>query len=269
MNDIRRLKNKLSKIGADESRADEATREVHATNTTGLLLAVLHEIDETILARELVFRNDAGQLLGLDVGNRRLLRLYDKSGDADFSTYHPELGRAFSQSDPTLTKAIKDLLQDFIAGSDKLNISSGKVDRPVAPADTGLSAQALAHAWTIDLYVDNDASSARQIEEFISSCHDITVASVEFNSKEILVVSGPEQVTEQLVEIAQDGLLQLDENLKDCFQDAETSFFVVPGLSNDADQSIAYVGCGINRALMMVSSENLTDINSVWRQLNY
>lgn len=268
MNDIRRLNDKLAKLGDSEHRTSDGAREISFTGKNELLLAILHEIDETILARELVFANKTGQKLSLEVANRRLLRLKDQSGDTDIPSYHADLAHPFSEPDTSVIEALAELLCKFMEGSDALNVTPQKLVRVTAPSEIGLSPEVLALTWAINFYGSDSTTTARQIEKFITSCADFTLASVEFGPDEIIEITGPEPETERLIDLAQDGLNQLDENLRKCFQDAASSFFVVPGLGSDTSQSIAYVGCGTSRALMMVASENLNNVNSVWRQQN-
>ncbi len=267
MSDIHRLQDKLAKLSAATEGADSGGRNIRAVDKKGLLLAILHEIDETILARELTFQNDAGSALVLEVAARRLLGLAEQSGAAKSPSYDTILRQSFSEPSETLFGALAALLDEFLEGASKLVVRSKKLSRATDPSEIGCSAEALAQAWSLDLYDGDGSAAADQLDEFFAECAEISLASVQFDAEKIHRISGQEDELGRLVELAQRDHAHLDKFLDECIAKSATPRCVVLGSSHGNRESILYVAAGTTRALFMISSEQLADIISLWHRV--
>ena len=210
MSEAHRLQDKLAKLGAAAEGADSGGRNIRAADKKGLLLAILHEIDEAILGRELTFLNDAGSILVFEVAARRLLGLGEQSGAAKSPSYDTILKQSFSEPSETLFDALAALLDDFLADTSKLVVRSRKLSRATDPSEIGCSAEALAHAWSLELYRGKGSASADQLDEFFAACAEISLASVQFDAENIHKKSGSKDALGRLVELAQRDHSHLD-----------------------------------------------------------
>lgn len=265
MSEIHRLQDKLAKLRAAAEGVDSGGRNIRAADKKGLLLAILHEIDETILGRELTFHNDAGSTLVFEVAARRLLGLGEQSGAAKSPSYETILGQSFSEASGTLFDALAALLDDFLADTSKLVVKSRKLSRATDPSEIGCSAEALAQAWSLDLYNGNGSASTDQLDEFFAACAEISLASVRFDAENIYQKSGQEDELQRLVELAQCDHSHLDKLLDECIAKANPPRCVVLRSSQGNRESILYVAAGTARALFMISSEIFSDVISLWR----
>ena len=268
MSEIRRLQDKLAKLSAAAEGVDNGGRNIRAADKKGLLLAVLHEIDETILARELTFQNDAGSTLVLVVAARRLLGLGEQTGAAKSPFHDTILGQSFSEPSEALFGALAALLNEFLEGTSKLVVRPRKLSRATDPSEIGCSAEALAQAWSLELYGSHESASSDRIEDFIAACAKISLASVRFDAENIRQKSGQEDELQRLVGLAQRNHSHLDSLLSNCVVKSDAPRCAILGSSDGNRQSILYVASGTVRALVMISSDQLADIYSLWRNVS-
>jgi len=187
MTDQRRLQDKLQKI-AVSAEFSAGRRVLHTGQGGDFLVAILHEIDETILGRLLVFENDNGACIELDAANRHLLRLNQTSGDDALAVHADLCDRQFSDADGAGTSALAALLQVFLAGTKTLHVSAKKLNRTPEVTEIGYSAHFLADAWGIGLYGADPTAPPDlpelpdQSEPFIGYCQDIALAWIRLDS---------------------------------------------------------------------------------------
>jgi hypothetical protein len=110
------------------------------------LAALLREINETVLARALMFESSGGSSLTLDVAGRRILRLTAASGLQ---------GAEICLAAPTLEDEQKDdlikLLQAVAAPRHELRVVSGPMEREIDGVSVGLPVALLADLCLIEL----------------------------------------------------------------------------------------------------------------------
>lgn len=110
------------------------------------LAAVLREINETVLARALIFESSGGSSLSLDVAGRRILRVTAASGLQDVET---------CLAAPTLEDEQKDdlikLLQAVAAPRHELRVTSGPMEREIDGVSVGLPVALLADLCLVEL----------------------------------------------------------------------------------------------------------------------
>lgn len=264
---INRLQDKLAKLGATGA-TDRRGQIIRAPDKNGLLRAILHALDETILARALTFQNDADHTVVFEVAARRLLRLTSQSGGAKSLAADTIIGKSFSAEGGPLVDALAALLDDFLDGTSQLIVRSAKLSRATSPSDIGCSADMLAQAWSLDLYGDQEASTTDLVEKFVAACAQYSTASVQFDGENIHQTTGQPDELGRLGELARCDLTHLDQLLDRCLPDADTPRCVVVRIGHPDHRLILYVSSGAEKALVMVAQEHLADIHRLWRDID-
>jgi hypothetical protein len=167
----RRLRDKLAKL------ADEAP-EAGARNLQGpdLVLAILEEIDETILARRLAFRGGDGATLALEVANRRLLGLVEAPEELLAQRDRDRLLAPLPPEDEAALAAFAEVLARFAEGRASLAVAALPLGRPVGAGMTGRSAAAVAEALGRSLY--DRAAPLDPAEGFAAGLKALAMASL-------------------------------------------------------------------------------------------
>jgi hypothetical protein len=133
------LRAKLAVLAANDLRFDGPARVISENGTPPPLVALLGEIDNSVLERTLVVTLDQ-RILRLAVAGRRLRGVIALEGGAD----HALAGQALSQDDPAMVQNISAFLAELCNGAQKLTVQS----LPATPLGTrieaGISARSLA-----------------------------------------------------------------------------------------------------------------------------
>lgn len=264
MSDIRRLKEKLAKISAGADLDDQGGRILEPSNEGGFLGAFLNEIDETVLARKLTFKNEAGSTLGFDVANRRLLRLSDRSGPADVALCDTLMAKSFSHDSGHLIDALFSFLEKFFENSNSLIVRSDKPERSSDPSEIGCSSATLAQAWSLNLYNGPESIVNKSFEEFASSCEEDAIAWVRYDEEKTYQTSGPEDDQTRLIELSKSDTSGLEDLLKNSLPLGGSTRCAIVESSGEVSQSILFIIGDQMKALMLFPSDNLPDIHSRW-----
>jgi hypothetical protein len=148
MKDIERLSEAVVKLGAKpEPRAGHG-RVLNAVNPQGLLEAVLSEIEETILGRQLWLRNARGEEVRLEVSGRRLLRMSSVAPKELAGTSEALIGASIIDAHGPASCAVAEVLSAMAKDSSSIAIVSSKLPRCPDSAETGCSTEALRASWT-------------------------------------------------------------------------------------------------------------------------
>ena len=109
-------------------------------------MALLCEINETVLARSLRFETDSGACLALDVAGRRVLRLTAATGVDGVA----DLLAAVALQDNHLDAVVR-AVHTLTATAQELRVATAALDRLVEGVSIGLPVARLADALSIDL----------------------------------------------------------------------------------------------------------------------
>ena len=183
MTDLRRLEHKIARLAAPDEHIEADGRDIGAADRRGRLLAIMQEIDETILPRTLTFRNDVAGVLVLEVANRRLLSVNDALA--------PQTG----ERGEVLTAELVQVIEAFLASTNELKISASRLGRPIGPDEIGCSSAMLAKEWGIDLYRSSPESLAERLDTFMEACSDLSSAWLRHDAPGIIQKSGTEEET--------------------------------------------------------------------------
>ncbi len=148
MKDIERLSGAVAKLGAKPEPRAAHGRVLDAVNPQGLFEAVLGEIEETILGRELWLRNARGEEVRLEVSGRRLLRMCSVAPKELGGACEPHIGAPIIDAHGPASCAVAEVLSAMAKGSPSIAVVSSKLSRCPDSAETGCSTEALLASWT-------------------------------------------------------------------------------------------------------------------------
>lgn len=264
MSDLERLGDKLSKLGSTAAPSGKYGREIVATQSAGFLRAVLLEIDETILARTLNFRNETGAGFTLEVANRRLHSVVEINLEGLTKTKEL-VGQQFSEQGDNLIALLADLLNEFFAASKQIFVYPIRRADSRDPQNIGCTAEVLASNWSISLYEDLQADTNGATSAFIEFCSGISVASVQFGATGIIKTTGNSQEIDRLKELANHNISGFDIQLTKTFGDAARC--VVVGAGGMENNSIIYAGDSSVGVYLLIPTKNISKIQAYWQKL--
>ena len=265
VNDTRRLQEKLVKLATAKKPIGLSASDISAPGKDGALLAILSEIDETVMARLLVFRNGAGKTVELEVANRRLLRVADTSTQTMADTTLP--GQMFSESGGPLVESLRVAFDDFLPDGEQVFVQSKKLAQAPDPTVIGCASETLAQLWSLDLYPSPETASAGLMEQFIATCADIATAWVQLENDAIEQATGPDEQVERLIEIVAGPLAEFDAGLNKHMQGSEATRCVTLGPQDETGDVVVYAKIMASGLLMVLSDAHLPDVISNWRSL--
>ncbi len=266
MSEENRLKYKLEKLAAGPGETGPIGRALISADGAGFIGAVLHEIDETILARLLTFTNDRQLIVKLDVSNRRLIRLSEvpKNGELDLGS--DLLDRPFIDNNRADATALGELFGVFLADTTTLEVTSGKLDRDVAATEIGYSAEYLADVWGVGLYGREVVAAPDQLDPYIGYCQEIALAWFRQVSDGTIETSEPSGNVTRLVALSETILPFTDKALDGVINNADTPRCLV--LATDSEGvAILMLQVETSILLCMVPANQLPGIVSGWHNI--
>lgn len=178
-----RLREIVAKLARDVPEYDAGWRAVDAGAAP--LSALLAEIDETVLPRQVSVRNDAGQVLLLDLGNRRLFQLVGPApeglGALPFDT-------PLAADDDAVLATLKAGLDAFVGAGGRFWVKSMAGVNAHGTGRTGLSAAFLSKCWDVPIGIPR-ATPQQAMAAFIEAAKPLAVVWVEIAEGEVADVS--------------------------------------------------------------------------------
>lgn len=150
MSEDRRLRDKLTKLAADDEGHD--MRRLLPGAGGDMTRAILEEIDETILGRTLSFHAPDGATLRIEVANRRLLAFTGYPKGLAPGPEEDKLTTSLAHDDEDALVTVAEAIARFAGDATGLTVRSEPLARSVGPGMLGRSATALARTLGIDLY---------------------------------------------------------------------------------------------------------------------
>lgn len=144
VDDVERLRTMLARLKHGDEGVDDAS------DPDDMLAPVLQEIDETVLPRELRFRNDRGEEVALIVSARRVLRIGEVRPAALAAKFADLAGHPLSEDAKPQLEAFRGLLETFLQGSEELSVTATRPSSDASTSDIGCGAETLARLWSKD-----------------------------------------------------------------------------------------------------------------------
>ncbi|MGB5871970.1 MAG: hypothetical protein WBH04_17405 [Albidovulum sp.] len=171
MTDEPAVSRKLAALGADKSIFRQGARVLSNGKSPTPLAALLDEVDNTVLKRDLTFRL-ADSLLSMTVAGRRVLTLVAAS--QDLSDAQALIALPLSHDEPEGFTALTAVLQQFTGQKDSLTVESAHSANTGSPTSIGIPVSRLAEALGLDL----DAAPPSPLQMFLDACGMIFIATL-------------------------------------------------------------------------------------------
>ena len=259
MDDFSRLEAKLAKL-RQRGKAPGEGRSIRG-EPDRLLAAVVGEIDETILPRDIQFASDDASF-SIAVANRRLQAL--TSARPAQQAAAELVGKAITDDeDPSLLE-LRDVLADLLSKGGVWKIASQRQSGDGFPSDVGVPSGPLARAWQIAPVGDTRANPGVALDEFLGELDGRASAWLLIEGEEVKKQSGSEDVVAGLGDHAAlflDGYF----SKKDLLFQGETgpSGLVFAGAGDD--DAVLFLDCEASMAFVLSKSKDIATLAQQWQ----
>lgn len=261
MKDTRRLAARIRKLATSENTTPEG-REVAPGSDGTSLAAILREIDETVLPRQLTFHRGEASLV-VSAGNRRLISVDAADGPAASGTRDGVLGRSLTQPDVALLGRLRDALISALPGDAPIFVRTARPPDGAGDFAAGTTAAALASAWGVDLgSISEDAAPPAAIDDFLGTVPSQSRAWLRLDAGSVAGQGGDEAAAARLRAFADSA----DMAELDMVPDAKGSRFIAIGRAPDDGDCLVFVSDKAEAALLMISAEALDTVKANWRK---
>ena len=253
MSDEDRLRDISAQLTVDPKASPDGARAVVLTDMADGLRAILAEISETVLTRDVVVSIDGADAVMLRLAGRRI---YDVTG-AKAGVLN---GTALSEENTEQAGDLATLFQDLLYNATEVSFLAVRSETPVDPTAIGWSADALAQAWGVDLF---QARATLSPADFVQACKDTAVAS-------LLVEADAEPLVEgaaELVQILRDQIGRPNvpsANLSRCFRAKTDANLIVLGTGAGDNLSIVLARSDNSQGALLVPADQIGTVYEAW-----
>ncbi len=267
VSDEERLFAQLRKLaGPPESRA-RAGRRLEISAPGGALRAVLREIDETVLPRELDFVTDRGRRFRLEVANRRLFRLREMAPPALAAAAEEVLERPLSAAEPALLEALGRALEAALADAESLFVAASRDSGSLPAGVAGCASETLAAVWGISLATPAPGIDSDLIDRFVESCAPMASGTVVIDRLGVAQKIGRAEALDELERLACAEPDFLRRRLDGCFPAARRPAYLSALDAGPGGETLFYgAGAGV-QMFMSVPTERRAEILATWKRL--
>lgn len=263
MNDHRGLIDKLTKLAGADASFKEGWRRVGGARDLDQLAPILREIDETQLPRALRFRNENGQILHVEAGNRRLRQIVSVSW-SDQSAFKDILQKELSNPTVAEIEAIGRVFRTFQPGDQTTWVQNEGLSEGSEGSQTGLPAAKLARALSIDLDTYSDENLQHRFEAFANAQTSLSDAWARFENGALVEESTPKPDAAWRDSWKSADFTHL-QNGSGPIENVPTLCMFGSGIKRDRHQLVAT--CGATYIVLIVSSADVAEIAQNWRDL--
>lgn len=189
MSDLDALAQKLAALVSKQDVFDAGARVISLGGAPAPMAAILGEIDETVLERNLEFKSDKSTT-NLIVAGRRLRGIQAVTPPSDSKV----IGQTISREEPELVQAASELLSDLFADADRLTVRSLAPEPFGKGGERGISAHGLAELWRIEM----DAAPKPPMERFLRANGDNIASLMHVSNDEIAATSGDFEALQEI-----------------------------------------------------------------------
>ncbi len=240
-----RLKNRVARLADRRSDARQSPRALEGSSTGALLSALLMEIDETILPREISVETDDGKDVVVSASNRRLVGL--------------------SNADPaecTDPKFVLDRLRAVFAGAATATIELARAEAAFSRGHNGVSAESLLATL---LFKVEDRPEPNPIPIFFAALQNQMLAWVTLSHAGRLHKHGGDaRWKDRLVDLTRSQLANLEAQRRQSQVSPTQSSCVLLNFGDEDGFILLYARSTTSGFLAMLPMACLTEIQSAW-----
>ena len=254
-----RLEAKLAKLRQRERGPGEA-RFVRGQKER-LLAAVVSEVDETILPREIGFSSENGARFHVAVANRRLQALVScETADPAFDAV---VGAKLTSVEDPYLGALKDALLTAFGESDTWTVSSRRQSEGPYPSDIGVPSDQLARAWDVSSS-GTGANPKEPLTAFLDGLETANLAWLAIEGEEVTKKGGDENVVAKLSENA---AIFLDSyfSKQDALFQGEAGPHALVFLPTAVDGAVLFIDCGDAMAFVNAETKVAVTLTNDWQ----
>ena len=259
MDDFSRLEAKLAKLRQRAKVAGE--HRIIRGDPGRLLAAIVTEIDETILPREIRFASDAASF-SIAVANRRLQALMSVVPVQDATV--GLIGKAITDVEDAALAEVRNVLAVMLSKGSDWRIASQRQAGGGFPSDVGVPSGPLARAWEVAAVGESRANPDAALEDFLSALDASASAWLLNKGEEVKKQSGSEAVVAELgnqAAVFLDGYFSKKDLL---FQgEAGPSGLVFAG--GAGGQAVLFLDCESSMAFVLSSAQDVATLAQDWQ----
>jgi len=257
--DKKALTQKLAALASTDTSFEKGARIISDGESTAPLLAILQEIDSTVLERKLTFRVGKSYVTVI-AGGRRLQGMTKLSGDLDGAL--KVMGKIISHDDADIMASVAHVMKQIGDREGRVSVETGAGDKMGTSTDTGVGTAILADAWGVDL----NAEPPTPLGQFIINCGASVNASLVIAQGEIIRAKGDKAIQDKLAEVANDQWAAFEKAHSD-LQDSDEGpalFCLNSGLGDQ--NSLAVAKKDEEVSVFVFSPDQLGNVYSAWRE---
>ena len=254
MMDKQTLAQKLASLSSDGESFENGYRVVSDGHEPPILTAILNEIDMTVLPRKLTFKMNTSEI-SFVAGGRRLRGLVQAS--KDIKGVVGVLGKSVSRDDPEILEGLHDIIGQFTSTAGQMTVVSDEPDAMGGQSDSGLTAQALAEMWDVEL----NAVPPTPMVAFTRICGELVTAWVVMSDGTDNKTGGDGAKLAALKSAIADQWADFSKSVDQLT--GETGFVCLNDALGDAG-SVAIIKGSEEAAVLCYNSENMAELHANW-----
>lgn len=252
--DRQTLAQKLAALSSEGERFENGYRVVSDGHEPPILTAILNEIDMTVLPRKLTFKMNDSEI-SFVAGGRRLRGLVQAS--KDIKGVVGVIGKPVAHDAPEILDGLHGIIDQFTATAGRLTVVSEDPDAMGGQSDAGLTAQALADIWNVDL----NAEPPTPMLSFVRNCDDLVTAWIVMGDESNDIAGGDGSTLAKLQSAIAEQWSDFSKSVDQLT--GATGFICLNDALGDAG-SVAIVKGETQAAIMCYQSENMSDLHAKW-----
>jgi hypothetical protein len=268
------LLQRITRIAEGGVTYKEGRRILTEAGNDAILPAMLQEIDETILARELTFHSDTGNSITLTAKGRRLWRICEAKPKSLIPKGADLVKVNLSGDDDATMDALTKLMQKFAETTKVLSVSVAETAPGSDYSAMGITVRMLRDTWnTPSASSASSASSApadfvgpASLKEFVDGFSTEILASVVIAGDTLLSSTGSDKQIKLLADLIKDQLQAINDELRKLHKADNPRGLIA--MNRDSKYFIICARMDDETALIVCKPDKFAKIVSTWQQVS-